>query len=74
MGVEWVGARRYVLGRHFGRGVRVAPVLWISACPLKPTSTVKDGKLIPSTVTFDSYRGIFRGDLFSSLIESADLP
>ena len=35
---------------------------------LKPTSTVKDGKLIPSSVTFDNYRGIFRGDFFSSAL------
>src|SRR6201987_2938922 len=34
------------------------PVLWILSLSLKPTSTVKDGKLIPSSVTFDNYRGI----------------
>ncbi|ODR14047.1 sugar ABC transporter permease [Mycobacterium shimoidei] len=44
------------------------PVLWILSLSLKPTSTVKDGKLIPSSVTFDNYRGIFRGNFFSSAL------
>jgi multiple sugar transport system permease protein len=44
------------------------PVLWILSLSLKPTSTVKDGELIPSSVTFDNYRGIFRGDFFSSAL------
>lgn len=44
------------------------PVLWILSLSLKPTSTVKDGKLIPTAVTFDNYRGIFRGDFFSSAL------
>ncbi len=44
------------------------PVLWILSLSLKPTSTVKDGRLIPSSVTFDNYRGIFRGDFFSSAL------
>ena len=39
---------------------------------LKPTSTVKDGKLIPSSVTLDNYRGIFRGDFFSSALINSD--
>jgi trehalose/maltose transport system permease protein len=46
----------------------VFPVLWILSLSLKPTSTVKDGKLIPSSVTFDNYRGIFRGNFFSSAL------
>ncbi|GFG75068.1 carbohydrate ABC transporter permease [Mycobacterium botniense] len=44
------------------------PVLWILSLSLKPTSTVKDGKLIPSSVTFDNYRAIFRGDFFNSAL------
>ncbi|KAA8967704.1 carbohydrate ABC transporter permease [Mycobacterium sp.] len=44
------------------------PVLWILSLSLKPTSTVKDGKLIPTAVTFDNYRAIFRGDFFSSAL------
>ena len=46
----------------------LVPVLWILSLSLKPTSTVKDGKLIPSSVTLDNYRGIFRGDFFSSAL------
>src|SRR3954462_3020424 len=44
------------------------PVLWILSLSLKPTSTVKDGKLIPSEVTFDNYKGIFTGNIFSSAL------
>jgi multiple sugar transport system permease protein len=44
------------------------PVLWILSLSLKPTSAVKDGKLIPSSVTFDNYRGIFAGNVFSSAL------
>ena len=44
------------------------PVLWILSLSLKPTSMVKDGRLIPSRVTFDNYRGIFRGDFFTSAL------
>lgn len=44
------------------------PVLWILSLSLKPTSTVKDGKLIPSSVTLENYRGIFRGDFFTSAL------
>jgi len=40
------------------------PVLWILSLSLKPSSTVKDGRLIPSSVTLDNYRGIFRGEFF----------
>lgn len=44
------------------------PVLWILSLSLKPTSTVKDGKLIPSSITFDNYRGIFGGGFFGSAL------
>ena len=44
------------------------PVLWILSLSLKPTSTVKDGKLIPTQVTFDNYKAIFTGDIFSSAL------
>ncbi|MBS9535149.1 carbohydrate ABC transporter permease [Mycobacterium sp. M1] len=39
----------------------LVPVLWILSLSLKPTSTVKDGKLIPASVTLDNYRAIFTG-------------
>jgi len=44
------------------------PVLWILSLSLKPTSSVKDGKLIPSEITFANYKGIFTGDVFSSAL------
>lgn len=47
------------------------PVLWILSLSLKPTSSVRDGKLIPSTVTFDNYRGIFTGQNTESAFGSA---
>lgn len=46
----------------------LVPVLWILSLSLKPTSKVKDGKLIPSSLTLDNYRGIFRGNFFSSAL------
>ncbi|WP_197502815.1 MULTISPECIES: carbohydrate ABC transporter permease [unclassified Mycobacterium] len=46
----------------------VVPVLWILSLSLKPTSMVKDGKLIPSSITLDNYRGIFRGEFFTSAL------
>ena len=44
------------------------PVLWILSLSLKPTSSVKDGKLIPAQVTFENYKAIFQGDVFSSAL------
>jgi multiple sugar transport system permease protein len=46
----------------------LVPVVWILSLSLKPTSTIKDGRLIPSSVTFGNYRGIFRGDIFTSAL------
>jgi multiple sugar transport system permease protein len=44
------------------------PVVWILSLSLKPTQQVKDGKLIPSSITFDNYKGIFKGDAFTSAL------
>ena len=44
------------------------PVLWILSLSLKPTSTVKDGNLIPTQVTLDNYKAIFQGNTFSSAL------
>ena len=49
----------------------IFPVLWILSLSLKPTSTVKDGKLIPSSVTFDNYRAIFRSDIFGPALRNS---
>jgi len=77
MGVDRVGARRasmWVVVDALVVMYALVPVLWILSLSLKPTSTVKDGKLIPSSVTFDNYRGIFRGDFFSpALINSVGI-
>src|SRR5271166_3862530 len=69
MGGDRVGARRatmWVLVDAVVVMYALIPVLWILSLSLKPTSMVKDGRLIPSSVSFDNYRGIFRGDLFHS--------
>ena len=71
MGGERVGARRataWVIIDTLVLLYALLPVLWILSLSFKPTSTVKDGKLIPSPLTFDNYRGIFRGNLFSSAL------
>ena len=71
MGAELRGARRAAAWVTVDAMVLVyalLPVLWILSLSLKPTSTVKDGKLIPSSLTFDNYRGIFRGNFFSSAL------
>jgi trehalose/maltose transport system permease protein len=71
MAAELVQTRRTALWAVIDTLVVVyalLPVLWILSLSLKPTSTVKDGKLIPSSVTLANYRGIFRGDFFSSAL------
>jgi multiple sugar transport system permease protein len=71
MGAELKGARRaaaWVTVDAMVLMYALLPVLWILSLSLKPTSTVKDGKLIPSSLTFDNYRGIFRGNFFSSAL------
>ena len=71
MGAERMGARRAAAWVTVDATVLVyalLPVLWILSLSLKPTSTVKDGKLIPSSLTLDNYRGIFRGNFFSSAL------
>jgi multiple sugar transport system permease protein len=77
MGAESAGARRtavWVIVDTLVLVYALVPVLWILSLSLKPTSTVKDGKLIPSSLTFDNYRGIFRGNFFSAaLINSAGI-
>jgi multiple sugar transport system permease protein len=71
MGAELTGARRTAAWVTVDAMVllyALLPVLWILSLSLKPTSTVKDGKLIPTSLTFDNYRGIFRGNFFSSAL------
>ena len=71
MGAERIGARRaagWIVVDTLVLVYALLPVLWILSLSLKPTSMVKDGKLIPSSVTLENYRGIFRGNLFSSAL------
>ncbi|ORW31397.1 sugar ABC transporter permease [Mycobacterium paraense] len=71
MGGERLGARRAAGWAVIDALVvlyALVPVLWILSLSLKPSSTVKDGKLIPSSVTLDNYRGIFRGEFFASAL------
>lgn len=71
MGGERVGARRAAGWAVIDALVvlyALVPVLWILSLSLKPSSTVKDGKLIPSSVTLENYRGIFRGEFFASAL------
>jgi len=44
------------------------PVLWILSLSLKSSSTVKDGKLIPAEITFENYKAIFEGNIFTSAL------
>lgn len=44
------------------------PVLWILSLSLKSTATVKDGRLIPSEITFANYKAIFTGNAFTSAL------
>ena len=71
MGASRCGTRRaatWVVVDALVLSYALVPVLWILSLSLKPTSTVKDGKLIPSSPTLDNYRGIFRGNFFSSAL------
>lgn len=71
MGAESVGARRtatWAVINTLVVGYALLPVLWILSLSLKPSSSVTDGRLIPASVTLENYRGIFRGDLFTSAL------
>jgi multiple sugar transport system permease protein len=41
------------------------PVLWILSLSLKSSTTVTDGKLIPTDVSFDNYKNIFDESIFT---------
>ncbi len=71
MSAERVGAGRAAFWAVIDTLVVVyalVPVLWIVSLSLKPSSMVKDGNLIPSSMTLDNYRGIFRGEFFASAL------
>jgi multiple sugar transport system permease protein len=72
-------AERVGAGRATGWGVinvlvviyALFPVLWILSLSLKSTATVKDGKLIPTEITFDNYRAIFSGGFFTAALRNS---
>jgi multiple sugar transport system permease protein len=68
---ERIGARRstgWVVVNALVILYALFPVFWILSLSLKPTSTVKDGKLFPTQITFANYKGIFTGDIFTSAL------
>lgn len=58
----WVAVNLVVVG------YAMLPVLWILSLSLKPTAMVKDGRLIPSSITLDNYRAVFAGGFFTSAL------
>jgi multiple sugar transport system permease protein len=44
------------------------PVLWLLSLSLKDPATIADGRLIPSSVTFDNYKSLFEGGFDSPLL------
>jgi multiple sugar transport system permease protein len=47
------------------------PVLWIISLSLKPSADITDGNFLPSSVTFDNYRNIFKQDVFTSALRNS---
>ena len=45
------------------------PVLWLLSLSLKDPATIADGRLIPSDLTLDNYKGLFEGGLDSPLLK-----
>jgi multiple sugar transport system permease protein len=46
----------------------LVPLAWIISLSFKSTATIADGKFIPSSVTFDNYKGIFSTNQFTSAL------
>ena len=61
---------RRLLGRHQhpGGAVRAVPGAVDSEPLTQADPGGQDGKLIPSQITFDNYKGIFTGDVFTSAL------
>jgi multiple sugar transport system permease protein len=47
------------------------PVLWILSLSLKKPADVSDGRLIPSSISFENYKGIFTEDIFTSALRNS---
>jgi multiple sugar transport system permease protein len=48
--------------------VALFPVFWILMLALKKPATVGDGRLIPSSFSFENFKGIFKQDLFTKAL------
>ncbi|SNS88304.1 carbohydrate ABC transporter permease [Rhodococcoides kyotonense] len=46
----------------------LVPLAWIISLSFKSTATIADGKFIPSSITFDNYKGIFSTNQFTSAL------
>jgi multiple sugar transport system permease protein len=44
------------------------PLVWIISLSFKPVANIADGKFIPTTWTFDNYKGIFQTSQFTSAL------
>jgi multiple sugar transport system permease protein len=62
---EWIGIDAVVLV------LALFPVFWLLMLSLKSPSTISDGRLIPSSWSFENYKSIFNQDIFTrALINS----
>ena len=48
--------------------VALFPVFWIVMLSLKSPQTLGDGRLIPSSWSFENYKGIFEQNVFTSAL------
>ncbi|MGA9870277.1 MAG: carbohydrate ABC transporter permease [Rhodococcus sp. (in: high G+C Gram-positive bacteria)] len=46
----------------------LVPLAWIISLSFKSTATIADGKFIPTSITFDNYKGIFQTNQFTSAL------
>ena len=66
------GTREYTLwsvGMFVIIAAALIPVLWLLSLSLKDAATIADGRLIPSSITFDNYKSLFEGGLDSPLLK-----
>ena len=65
------GTREYTfwsVGMFLIIAFALIPVLWLLSLSLKDPATIADGRLIPSSVTFDNYKSLFEGGFDSPLL------
>jgi multiple sugar transport system permease protein len=47
------------------------PVLWLLSLSLKDPASVNDGRLIPKSFSFESYKNIFKEDIFTAALRNS---